>query len=640
MGIEIHVPETTELAPPQPETFRDPYRGAVLAMLAAALLGLIATAAGGVMFESRELLAAAITLALASGVLTGVVAAQLARIRPHTRPAAEPPREETPHVASLEEVSLENSLLEGPAIHVESEGVSTDETAKPQSLFHRLGRTARNVIGASKTSTLSDLAALTADKIRVATAALGALAIWLVITADFVAVPLAPSPTAIAAALCLIGAALSAMTTRYLAAIEPNQLPEAPGLCRGARVTAWMLALTAVSIGFVWMGQRTVAGIILFVVLAINAGLCYGLIVAKKSPGDRRETFPLDLGVLSIFGSRTNILASALDAAERQLGIDLRSTWALTVIRSALEPLVISLCLLGWLSTSFTVVGVEQDGLVERFGVPLGGQPLQPGLHLHWPWPVDQVFRIPTKHVQAITVGHEGEEEGGPENVLWAVEHAPNEYTLLLGNGRDLITIDAAVQFRIMYPAAWRYHCQNPEDALRAMAYRAVMRNTVNRTLSDALSENVASLTATMRDTLQKDADALGLGVEITGFTVGGMHPPVPVAEAYQAVVSAEIRRATVIANAQAYRNRTLPDAEGIAIDATMSAQSDGAQARGRAAGEAWSFRTLESQYRASPQEFTFRQRLETLEKGLGSRNFTVVDSRIQRDGGELWVIP
>ena len=59
--------------------------------------------------------------------------------------------------------------------------------------------------------------------------------------------------------------------------------------------------------------------------------------------------------------------------------------------------------------------------------------------------------------VQTLEVGHEGEEGSGPENVLWAVEHAPNEYTLLLGNGRDLITIDAAVQFRIRDARAWRY---------------------------------------------------------------------------------------------------------------------------------------------------------------------------------------
>src|SRR6202007_1430653 len=121
---------------------------------------------------------------------------------------------------------------------------------------------------------------------------------------------------------------------------------------------------------------------------------------------------------------------------------------------------------------------------------------LEPGLHLHWPWPIDKVVRLPIQRVQSLGVGHEGEEAPGPENVLWAVEHAANEYTLLLGNGRDLITVDATVQFRIMDHRAWRSHSQNPAEALKAIAYRAVMRNTVNRTLSEALSENVAPLTS------------------------------------------------------------------------------------------------------------------------------------------------
>ena len=78
--------------------------------------------------------------------------------------------------------------------------------------------------------------------------------------------------------------------------------------------------------------------------------------------------------------------------------------------------------------------------------------------------------------VQSLSVGHEGQEEGGPEDVLWARQHAANEYTLLLGNGRDLITVDAAVQYRIVDPRAWRYHSQNPGEALRAIAHRAVSR--------------------------------------------------------------------------------------------------------------------------------------------------------------------
>jgi regulator of protease activity HflC (stomatin/prohibitin superfamily) len=375
-------------------------------------------------------------------------------------------------------------------------------------------------------------------------------------------------------------------------------------------------------------------------VMTINAVVCVSLLALKPHGEEPVGAFPLDFGILSLLGSRPNVLASILDSAERQLGIDLRSTWALTVVRRGLEPLLVGLAAVGWLSTSWTVVGISEQGLVERLGVPVGGATLQPGLHLHWPWPVDRVFRIPVQRVQVLTVGHDGEEKGGPEDVLWARQHAANEYTLLLGNGRDLITVDAAVQFRIADARAWHYHSQNPGDALRAIAYRAVMRTTVNRTLAEALSENVVTTTARMRAMVQQDADALSLGVEVLGFTVGGMHPPVVVASAYQAVVSAELGKVTSIVNAQALRNETVPAAEASALMGGNSARAEGATALARAVGESWSFLTLHAQYQAAPQEYLFRRRLETLEKNLAGRRFTIVDSRFQRDGGELWLMP
>jgi regulator of protease activity HflC (stomatin/prohibitin superfamily) len=471
--------------------------------------------------------------------------------------------------------------------------------------------------------------------VRIGSGAAGALGILFLLDQKATVVPTLLG-AGIASALCLAAAGLSATVARYLAGVDSSRFPEAPALCRGARVTAWILVAVALSFCLGWAGNAAIPRVLHFAVLAIDAAVCYSLIRTRKA----EDAFPLDFTVLSVLGARPNLLASVLDSAEAQLGIDLRSTWALTVVRRSVEPLVIGLCFLGWLSTSLTVVGVEEQGLVERLGVPLGGEPLPAGLHLHLPWPVDRVFRVPVRRVQALAVGHEGEEGGGPENVLWAVEHAPKEYTLLLGNGRDLITVDATVQFRIVDPRAWRYHTQNPAEALKAIAYRAVMTNTVNRTLSDALSENVATLTSRMRAIVQADADALGLGVQVIAFTVGGMHPPVMVASDYQGVVSAELGKVTAVVNAQVFRNETVPVAEAGVVISVNSARAQGAETLARAAGQAWSFRTLESQFRASPGDFYFRRRLETLEKGLGRRTFTVVDSRFQRDGGELWLMP
>jgi regulator of protease activity HflC (stomatin/prohibitin superfamily) len=430
-------------------------------------------------------------------------------------------------------------------------------------------------------------------------------------------------------------AGLGGAVVRYLGNLDLETVPEAPALCRGARVVWWLLVAATTSMGLVWIPLWSAVQTLHWLAMALNVGVAYRLMRGGTDPAQ----VPLDIGILTMLGGRLNIVSSVLDAGERQLGVDLRSTWALTIIRRGVEPLVIALAFVGWLSTSMTVVGVEEQGLVERFGVPLSGAALAPGLHAHWPWPIDRVYRLPVSRVHTLEIGHEGQEAEGPEDVLWAVQHAPVEFTLLLGDGRDLITIDAGVQFRIRDARAWRYNCQNPVEALSALGYRAVTRSTVNRTLSEALSENVSTLTSHMRDMIQQDADALGLGVEILGFTVGGMHPPVPVATDYQAVISAELRKKTAVVDAQAFRITTLSEAERAVLLGHNAARGAGAQALGTAAGEAWSFRTLESQFRVAPDEYFFRRRLETLEYGLAERNVTVVDGRIERDGGELWIV-
>jgi regulator of protease activity HflC (stomatin/prohibitin superfamily) len=600
------------------ESNRDPYRGVVIVLLAIAALGSAGGIVGGIQLADPVLLAVALTLGISAGVLAGIATGQAMRLQP----------------AQGAELHLSLTLEEpGAAEATEGEAPAgaTAEVPAATELRSRLTTVSRQMAfwyrGRGRL-----------EKIRLGTAAAGALAIFLLLLHDNSGFPPYPLSAGIAAALCLIAAGIAATAVHYLGEIDPAEFPESPALRRGARAVAWTLVLAAVSVGVAWLDMRTVLSILFFAVLAVNAAICYGLFAVKSAQEESSAVFPLDIGVLSVLGSRTNIFGSILDSAERQLGIDLRSTWALVVLRRSLEPLLLSLLLIGWLSTAVTVVGIEEQGLIERLGVPVGGDPLLAGLHVHWPWPVDKVFRIPVRRVQVLEVGHEGEEAPGPENVLWAVEHAPNEFTLLLGNGRDLITVDAGVQFRIVDARAFRYHCQNPAQALSAIAYRAVMRNTVNLTLSDALSQNVAGLTVRMRDMIQRDADALGLGVAVLGFTVGGMHPPVAVAKDYQGVVSAELRKVTAVVSAQVYRVRVLPLSESAALVGSNTARAEGAEALATAAGEAWSFRTLEAQYRAAPNEYFFRRRLETLEKSLANRGFTLVDARFERDGGELWV--
>jgi regulator of protease activity HflC (stomatin/prohibitin superfamily) len=563
----------------------DPLRAVILVVIVASLLGMVLAIAGGVALGNPVVVAAAPALWLAAGVLFGVARAQAARSRAEPTeagPTALGPRDEEVEAAETTKIWLRRQAL------------------------------------------------------KTLIAIVGGAGIGVVLLGHFAMEPASVWATGAAAAAACAGAWLAATAARYFEGVEPERLPEAPGLAQAGRVLAWVLIAAAVGAVLPWTGSHSALRVLLWLVMILEGWVCVQLVTATDPMDEAR--FPTALPVFSLLGSRANPLASVLDVAQRELGIDLRTSWALTVVRKSAVPLAAGLLGIGWLVSAITVVGVEEQGLVERLGVPVAGPPLEPGVHAHWPWPVDSVLRFPVRRVQALHVGHEGEEGGGPEDVLWARQHGNTEYTLLLGNGRDLIAVDAAVQFRISDPRAWHYQTQNPADALRAIAYRAVMKVTVGRTLAEALSENVSRLTDEMRVMVQADADALGLGVAVVGFTIGGMHPPVGVASAYQAVVSAALRKTTAAIEARAYHNEVVPKATAQALTAENAARADGARALGAAAGQAWSFRALESEYRGAPDEYRFRRRLETLESSLGGRRFTVLDARIQRDGGELWL--
>lgn len=608
----------------------NPYRVVVLVLALAAAAGAVVVLAAGISLGLPALLHAAITLLLSAGILTGVAIAQ-------ARGSAVPSTD-------LEALSEPDpDCVPAPpsgAERLDAPGVETDRVAPGAPTSTHARRARLDVSGIASAIRRWRPAGGAAQQVRRGAAWLSLLGVFAI---RWLGAASPDSPPAVVAALvaigCLGAAGLAATAVRYLADIHPAALPVGEPLARGARVAAWMLLLTGVAVGLQWAEWPVPLSVINAVIIVVNLALALELFA--KDGGDSADALAVDFTITRALGSRSNACGSLMDTAQAQLGIDLRSTWALTVVRHSLEPLAMGLAVVGWLFTSMTVVAVDEQGLVERFGVPHAGAPLAPGMHLHLPWPIDRVVRIPVQRVQTLAIGHEGPaEEPGPEDVLWARVHAENEYTLLLGDGRDLITVDAAVQFRIVDARAWRYNSQNPADALRAIAYRAVMRTTVGKTLTDALSENLVTTTARMRAMVQEDANALGIGIQVVAFTVGGMHLPVMVAADYQAVVSAELRKVSAIVNAQALRNRTVPFAQSEALVGTNRARADAAADRARAAGEAWSFRALEAQYGASPNDYFFRRRLEALERALTGRRFTVIDTRIQRDGGELWITP
>jgi regulator of protease activity HflC (stomatin/prohibitin superfamily) len=431
--------------------------------------------------------------------------------------------------------------------------------------------------------------------------------------------------------------------SRWMAAMSGERLPEAPALAEWLRGAQWIAALTA--LGLLAAGLPFVAfdpGRAIAVALLALSVLCAAELwlrgldafFGRRAAGPA-TALPVRLVTLTTLFRGASPLHGLMDVAEQRLGLSLRSAWAVGVVRRSLGGLAAGVLLLVWASTMLVVVGPHEQGLRLRFGRLVARAPVLPGLHVKWPWPLERVARYPVTRVQTLALGYAGAPK---ESLLWARRHAGEEYQLLLGDGRELVSVDATVSYRIRDVLAFALGSQTPRETLEALAYRLLMGETVATDLDRLLTADRATFARRFSTALQQAADLQGLGLEILHVAFTSLHPPVGIASAYEDVVSAEIERETHAARARVAQETALPAAEAEAVGALREAEADAARRLADAHGAASAFRAALGAARSAPELFRFRRRLEALEDGLADRSLFVVDHRLRKGGGELWI--
>jgi membrane protease subunit HflK len=251
-----------------------------------------------------------------------------------------------------------------------------------------------------------------------------------------------------------------------------------------------------------------------------------------------------------------------------------------------------------------------------------------------------------SKEVQQLSIGHEEapstetdvEESEEKESILWANQHADEEFLLLLGDGHDLISADGVLQYRISNLHQYLYQTQNPEELLRAITYRVLMQETVSRTLEEALSENLEVLAKRVNQRISEELTGKNIGIEPVLFSFSALHPPVKVAKDYQEVISAQIDRDTKVLRAEGYRLQALPRVEKEALIAKNQAKEYWASKRAGAVGESFQFEALRQSVRQNTELYLFRKRQESLERNLKGRSLVIIDHRLEQAGAEVWI--
>lgn len=443
--------------------------------------------------------------------------------------------------------------------------------------------------------------------------------------------------------LVLMGV-LSALFAQYFSTVPHELSPEARGAACWFRAGTWISVAGAAAL-FIQdlhgplVGERVV-GVLLGANVVLGGELLARALWASWRGFYDEEPHPgagvgTDLMSLRLLCSSFNPSASLFGVMAETFGIDLRGAWALTFMRRSMAPIGGGLILVGWASTSFVMVEASDVGLVERFG-RLDRAPLRPGLHMVLPWPMHEVTQVPVHRVQTIPIGFTGAREDA--SMLWTVSHADEEYKLLLGDGRDLVTINASLHYRISDPFAYVYSEQQPDETLAILADRVLMQRTVGRSLDGVLSENLASLGAELEQAIQDASDARALGFEIVDLTITGLHPPVSVAADYQAVVAARVDQTTRLLEAEAYRVRERPRAEGEVARIIGEAKAHEVTRLATARGEAMAFDSLRAAFLASPEVFGFVRYLKAVEEQLAGKAFHVLDHTIEEAGGAVYL--
>ncbi len=436
-------------------------------------------------------------------------------------------------------------------------------------------------------------------------------------------------------------AGASAALSFFFKMQQPDPVADAVGLVKLGRIGAWLALFGAASVFGEYFEFFAYENQVAILLLAVPVLLAFELLAVGIFGFFRRPpagaAFGTDLFLARMLGSSYNPLQSVFSGVEDTFGVDVRSSWALGFLRRVSAALILALGVFTWGLSSFVLIDESQEAVRERFGKVSPGEVLGPGLHVGLPFPFDRVRLVDTHRVRTIPLGFSGEKLDS--DALWTQYHAAEEYNLLIGDGRDLVTVNAEIQYRIGDVHDWIYGCQNPEEALETLAYRVLMEATVDRTLDEVLSKDIGSFAAEMHGAVQKQADEKGLGVEVVSLNLRGLHPPVVLAEEYQSVVAAQLDRKTYMIDAEAYRLSALPMAKAAALSAIRTSTAERTMQLALAKGEAIAFESLEAQYAANPDLYRFRSRLETLEEVLGGKSYHVIDARIEQDGGALWFL-
>jgi regulator of protease activity HflC (stomatin/prohibitin superfamily) len=344
------------------------------------------------------------------------------------------------------------------------------------------------------------------------------------------------------------------------------------------------------------------------------------------------------IGLLSQPGGLITTAAQALDY---QFGFKVSETWFYRFLERAFAWLVLGQIVLLLLSTCLAFVEPGEHGLLERFGRPVAGREvLEAGLHVKWPWPIDEVYRFQTDRIRSFLIGIQHDEHSEEDRVLvWSKSHAKDEAPWLVASKAqqtaavpgeqtvpvNLLAVNIPVQYQVSDLRAFAYTHAEAGELLEDLANGEVARYLVSVDIEDVMTFGRQKAADDLRRRIQDRADALKLGVKVLFVGLHGIHPPVKVAPDFEKVIGAIQDREATNLYAHAYLATNLPVARGQGVQKVHEAEAYRVRTVAAAEASAQRFANQMLASQASPEVYRLRTYLDAVGRAIANARTYVV---------------
>lgn len=291
-----------------------------------------------------------------------------------------------------------------------------------------------------------------------------------------------------------------------------------------------------------------------------------------------------DNRVAALFSQPEGVWGGVAEIVDYQFGLKLsESHFHGFLFKVALPLVMVQLLVLGLISC-FVVVPAGRRAFVERWG-RRSGEPLTPGFHFKYPWPIERVHQSPADLVRTIRFGskastpEEGEEADGlwqslPEGAPLFLTAADTDDGMKTANsssseGRrapvvNLVAATATAQYIVVDPAKYYYGFDGPETMIRTFAERELTSFLASSDGLALIGGDCRALNKIVAERLNALCERLGLGVEFTSVCVDHVQPPTRggAVDAFHRVMIQDQKSHSLINEAEKYRNAQLPEAK------------------------------------------------------------------------------